>query len=876
MVASLGTAMVFADGGTPIGNSSTPPGLSSISYSFFDADASAAPPITAVTLTPQKNVIKLKVKQENGAAVPYEETQFSFTTPNVVKLSTFGEGVGPQLTAEGNGTTTMTFTDASGNTATLSVTVSGLPTLPTSGYAFVKQGTTTPITTLDCDFKGGDNESYRVSIYDYTKKEIINWNWRNIDIGDKAVLYWGSVKNPSGALVGVRMVPLQNGDHTTTFQYKDTDYNIDLTLTVNLTKVNIPDRRFTTLFTLTGDNKFGDELASIKSEVGVASSGVSQFAFVEILQQAGKEDVLKEFTVKDEDLEVRYEQTSGATVPDLRKVINYQKTVDGKHGFQCIASAVGIFKMTFRYPSVVPAENTVNGKCEKTLTFTVVPQTQHNEILVGPSAGNDFSSIQAAIDAPTTPESTNETITDLVLEAGATFTEDITVGKRVFLVGDKADPPTIKGTVTFAAKRNNGNRLAEAYLVDTIVQSPTPKTGTGISFTGYGQINKVIIKDFDIGIAATDASQLLEAALVSGCNTGITVNRSSERGGLTNFPMAFENNGTAIEIINMPAIYPVQVKGINFKNNDINVKNNTNHAIRFAYSSFIHTKDTGFVYDTNLKEKFTGSGKVEFSPYFKEEIRRGSSGTRYPALAYVDPTTFGGLGIQENQADQPISTANFKGAVKVNLETVKNNGELFAVAGWDFAATDNQKAATFNPAIATVLTAESEAAKNTIPAGTKYQQVSFAHNGNLPGVATVNLLKDSENPPAQNLKLYKVVNDKLVKQPEQVSLNNKGEFVFDRGDCSDYIITDTDISQSSDSNNNGSGGVNDFVDSTEVTNKLNNTPAGGTASFDVSTKSDVGMSVFAALQQNSTKTLVLRGDGYSWSIKGSDMLTPIP
>ncbi|MEG2074685.1 MAG: hypothetical protein RRY54_07945, partial [Angelakisella sp.] len=108
-----------------------------------------------------------------------------------------------------------------------------------------------------------------------------------------------------------------------------------------------------------------------------------------------------------------------------------------------------------------------------------------------------------------------------------------------------------------------------------------------------------------------------------------------------------------------------------------------------------------------------------------------------------------------------------------------------------------------------------------------------------------------------------------------------GEYVFNRDSASDYVISGTDISTPDTTGNTGSGdddssgGSNDYTGADEVTSKLDSVPVGGSVSFDVSIKSNVSASVFAELAQSPGKTLVLRGDGYSWTIKGSDLLSPI-
>ncbi len=452
--------------------------------------------------------------------------------------------------------------------------------------------------------------------------------------------------------------------------------------------------------------------------------------------------------------------------------------------------------------------------------------------------------------------------------------DTIHLSKRVTLRG--GNNTVIKGGVNITANvPEQGEDGAAARLENLTLDGNG--AGTGITGTGYAAITQgVTIKNFEVGFDNTKGALSFAFGGIhfEGNNTALILKSVSGQrqstGGFT-----FKNNETAIQIVagSNPNAYAFKLHTSNFIENDVNIQNDTNIAYNFALN---HYDD---VTKKFVGEQFTNTPSVVYYPYYdgKLELSNGIIVNEAALSLIIDKENLGNVPI-ENGAVTKLSAANFAGEnVSLTMDGVNPDGSASKVASWGFDANPAPILVTvFNPTIGTKLQGTSDNAVETIPADATYQPVSFAHSGALPGVATVNLVK-TEAAPTTELKLYKVVGNQLVKQPEAVTFDGT-EYTFLRPDCSDYIITDAEISSTVRPPNSGSssgGSASDYTSSGEIASAIGNA-SNGVANIAVSSRPLIGSAAFDTLRSNPGTTLILQGDGYSWSFKGSDITANIP
>ncbi len=361
----------------------------------------------------------------------------------------------------------------------------------------------------------------------------------------------------------------------------------------------------------------------------------------------------------------------------------------------------------------------------------------------------------------------------------------------------------------------------------------------------------------------------------------------------------FNNNATAIQLTNN-ASGSMKIRSSNFINNEVNISNESDVTVNAAFNGYVYSDN--YEYDTELAETFTTVNV--FSPYYRNQVNM----LRTVNVAYIDPSQMNGLTIDSTEANKLINTGNFTDNTVINIATIPDNGENLGTPStyvtWNFNDVNpNQEVTTFNPMVSYDLeTASKTAVSNAKLTEGTYQPVSFMHVGDLPSTATVELNETVAL--SGELYLYKVVDGELVLQEEGVTYEN-GIYTFDRPTCSDYIITDTEIKDevtppsegktdkpgtgetdkpgTDDTNKPESGdkpnqdgsftpsddNTNDFISAGEVEDKLD-AAEGDKVTISVVSKDKVAKKAFDKLAE-SGKTLVLKGNGYTWTIDGDDI-----
>lgn len=752
------------------------------------------------------------------ANLDYDNTIVSITQTNEFVIA---------ITPLQNDTATIIYTDPdSGNTATLTLTISNVVPLTYSYYVFSQPGPPTKI----------DGDSYQVT-----------------DISTDFLLRDNTGKD----------IAAQKSDFTI-----DDENNLDIFSSGKQNAFNV--RVFNREGGTITHKATGAELTINASNVPTSyslwhkSEGTIGVNFVEVYSGTSQEHIDRSTLVLFEHPGIDKIATpnSSFTVKNKTGDAFRYEFKNNEHVFEVDRSKTGTSSITLA--------TTIGGKeytFTKTITYTE-PQEQVTTI-----TETTIDAINAAI--TNSEESTPGEPVILQLPDGdiiAGTANTVNLSKRVTLRG--GNNTVIKGGVNITANvPDQGGDGAAARLENLTLEGNGTGTGITGTSTSYAAITKgVTIKNFDVGFDNTQGALSFALGGIHFENNDIALilksvsGQRQSTGGFT-----FKDNETAIQIEtggNNNA-YAFKLHTSNFIDNDVNIKNNTDIAYNFALNHY-----------DDVEEKFTGT-TVVYYPYYDGELvlNNGIIQNEGSLKLMIDEKNLGNVPM-ENGAVTKLSATNFAGKdVSLQMDKVNDNGSADKVASWGFNASSasNPSVTSFNPTIDTTLRPGSNPAIAKIPTGTTYQPVSFAHSGALPGVATVNLVQTDEAAPTNNLKLYKVVNNQLVKQPEAVNFDGT-QYTFLRPDCSDYIITDAEIrstaNQPSD-NPVADSSADSYTSSADVASAIGSA-SNGVANVSVASRPLIGTAAFDTLRSNPGTTLVFQGDGYSWSFKGSDITGNVP
>lgn len=577
---------------------------------------------------------------------------------------------------------------------------------------------------------------------------------------------------------------------------------------------------------------------------------------------------------------------------------------------------------------VICTTNAVQGHYTVTATVTMEDGTTFNQTMfydVGnhSSAGNtyyvgtqagDFPTIQAALDKvneDTSGGTWTVIIRDGEYEEDINFVIDNTVYRDLINITAEGENAVITGTMNLSVAdkslehKSSTDSKYNFYIQGlNFVAKDSSKTAITIdpymTFDdnhGVG-LQKINISGYATGISGSPAPNRSRNIKISNCDAAIILNGIQyDLSSYVYREWNFIDNDVAIDLNNASGQF--KMRDSQFSGNGKNiVANSTSCAVvNAAFNNYLHNGvNPGESIDSYFSLK-DGNAKYFYSPYTsKSEASRAATSD-----FYIDPAQMKGLIIDAEEAKQVVNSSNFKGQdIVIDIVTTTENEDTGfttseAYATWNFGTdvTANAVAMDFTPRIDRELT-EASLAVVEAEGIESYQPVSFAHSGDLPAVATVELNETV----ALNgdLYLYKVVGSELVLQEEGVTYEN-GIYTFDRPTCSDYIITDTEIKNEDDSDNDDQGGSgdntgsgendkpnqggsltpsddddsNNYIPVSEVKNKLNNTSK-DTVTLNVESRDQLSAKIFEELAKHPEKTLVLKGDGYTLSIKGDDVV----
>lgn len=177
-------------------------------------------------------------------------------------------------------------------------------------------------------------------------------------------------------------------------------------------------------------------------------------------------------------------------------------------------------------------------------------------------------------------------------------------------------------------------------------------------------------------------------------------------------------------------------------------------------------------------------------------------------VSLADLASSGGLDLVAQQQDTAADSAlNVSGTLFDTLQTSSDAEDLQlnvwtadeeVAANWDFeksGLSSDWAGDSVNLGVSqTLATAESAVVDEALPEGVTAQPVHFAHEGDLPGTATVQVPLTADLDPNQTLGLYYINEDNgtLERQDTAVSVTDTGMVQFEISHCSSYLVAPRD------------------------------------------------------------------------------------
>lgn len=405
-----------------------------------------------------------------------------------------------------------------------------------------------------------------------------------------------------------------------------------------------------------------------------------------------------------------------------------------------------------------------------------------------------------------------------------------------------------------------------------------------------------------------------KGCIVQNCSTGVRVPRD---GGITDCTIT--NNKIGMEFFQ--ELGYGMVKGNTVEGNETGVKFSTGYEPS-TYGSFeaqhnvvkgnrLNNLDADGISNAEFRNNFLelGAGDAPdmdkiignplIHPYFTTE-------TMDTVLANVDKLTVNASNqreipyiankVEDNKAPtigakvfEDIMAPSQGRAVPSQKPTLVQ-GFVYGEVAYSFLINEVKKAIAFNTRYDANVAKPSIIANSAAKNG-RNRPVSFKHNGELPGQTVVTLRDESGKYRAgETLYLYWLnpTTNKLQLSGRVTVTETNGMIylTFTMDHCSDYLITDVNVDNSGTTSppsygnggysGSGSSSSSDVIYGDAVYDAFQKAE-NGLASLDISTSPLLAPQGFWELQRNANISLLLKGDGYSWSFKGSDIsLSKIP
>ncbi len=543
-----------------------------------------------------------------------------------------------------------------------------------------------------------------------------------------------------------------------------------------------------------------------------------------------------------------------------------------------------------------------------------------------------------------------------------------------------------KGTYTFTdtfVHDRNTVKLVGAEGAEVVFNRPADSVGPVITVSGNtkdGIIKNIIVDGSDerIGVygVSTGAYITLENVTVRNCTTGVVNETQVGDTVLTNCTFenntvgvkshmdapdvldgTFKGNDTAVYVESHTFSIPV-IKNSNFIDNTTDLTTESESTQVAFQQNYFGTTASGRKAEPDITSVGNGNKDiVYYTPFYEtaernllvsttvgaqvEEVATFAARTTAKNLKYtlpVDLTINPASEMTSNIFAEITKTESYIDNVVVEIPVTSADGEVI----WQFSNDTLADAADFNPATdeTNIAVGDSLVDGATVVANNKgdatvYHELSFAHNGKLPGQATVTV--DGEYKDVnETLYLYHIVGDKLELVENGIAAievvgsgeDKKLNYTVVIDGCSEYIIsTKIVVEESGDNTGDGStGGGEGEADGTTDGNTGSTggstsgsssssssvstatpaptaTPAApaqsaaqatatptvndfvsaldveekleasatGEAVIDITGKDLVSAKAFELLAENPDKTLVFEADGFKWTFAASDI-----
>ncbi len=516
----------------------------------------------------------------------------------------------------------------------------------------------------------------------------------------------------------------------------------------------------------------------------------------------------------------------------------------------------------------------------------------------------------------------------IIMEAG-TYEMDLVHNKSIAIKA--ADGATVI--------INGENDTNEAAIVTIGLSNPGSITGItidgreqardGLDPNGnYAYASDIAIQNCDTGIRATASPGSIIASNATFTNNKIAIDASGLI--ISIYTSVFTDNDVAIRYsADNYNVCAVQLNQF--------IDNTVDFEVDSTYYNILATQNYFEKSSVSAKPEITiTQGQVYYSPYYtnsemtvlsadiagaKTNSETGASTT---IIEVPVDRTLNSTSVLDNALFaemKALDGADIEVTIPVTEFTNPDIYELKVTTIWGFNNEEGYLAETLPETMNLEVTDElSATAQSIVDDGSIdkdeiVQYVNFTHEGDLPGTATVKILKTNELS-IDDLKLYYInettgeVEEAEIVEVTEETIDGLVYYVVTVAHCSQYIIgtadifvsTDNDDSSEEDTGTSGSTSTtttttttttsstetdttvstqttettlaaNDLISAVEVQDKFDNATQEQVV-IDVEQKSLVSTMAFDILAQNPDKELELTGDGYSWTFKGSDITDP--
>lgn len=543
-------------------------------------------------------------------------------------------------------------------------------------------------------------------------------------------------------------------------------------------------------------------------------------------------------------------------------------------------------KQTVTYNNITSNPQASYGRFENTFVYYVLLEekdnsTPENHVIDLNDSENASLSIQQAI------YNGGEGVT-VMLKANTTYDENIVIPFYARIQGREGS--VIKAATT-APVITSTSQMRPVELFGITIDGNN-KTAIGVEtengrYAALGDLN-------DIGKTKST---------IQNCSVGVRVPRD---GGVVN--CTIKDNTIGIEFFQ--EMGHGTINGNTITGNVTGVKFTTGYRFALPYGSFDAQHNIVKENTTNVKAEI-GDDKAEFRnnfielgtdgipknidgkpiihPYFKtesmdtvtakvDELTTTQNGEKeipyitHDAMDNMAPTV-------DKQVFTDIMAITAKGRATVKPTPALIEGYSKDGIAYSFLINEITNPLDFNTRFDSKV-AKPEIITASKAANGKNRPVSFKHNGEMPG-KTVVTLSDTTGKYKAGDKLFLYLLNPTTNKLEfsgnvtVTEVNGVIYLTFVMDHCSDYLITDVDINAAPPVDNTtpappSYGGGSSVISSGDVANAISNAP-NGTATIDITNTPIMSSESFSELAKSPNTTLVLKGDGYSWSFSGKDV-----